>query len=58
MTDITIYGLDEYENKVVQFNYSHVFPVSLGGIEYNYRAGPEIECSFEFAFHQFDVKLL
>jgi len=54
---ITIYGLDEFDKPVVQFDYTKAFPVSLGGIKYNYRESGEIEIEFEFAFSQLIVKL-
>ena len=54
---ITIYGMDEFDKPVVQFDYTKAFPVSLGGINYNYREAGEIEIEFEFAFSQLIVKL-
>ena len=54
---ITIYGMDEFDKPVVQFDYTKAFPVSLGGINYNYRESGEIEIEFEFAFSQLIVKL-
>ena len=57
-TDITIYGLDEYNNKTIQFDYIRAFPVNLQGIEYNDRDSGEMECSFNFAYHQLKVTLL
>ncbi len=54
---ITIYGMDEFDKPIVQFDYTRAFPVSLGGINYNYRESGEIEIDFEFAFSQFLVKL-
>lgn len=57
-TDITVYGLDEYNNKKIQFNYLHAFITSLGEISYNYRDGEQIESTFTFEFGQLDVELL
>ena len=54
---ITIYGMDEFDKPIVQFDYTKAFPVSLGGINYNYRESGEIEIEFEFAFSQLIVKL-
>ncbi len=54
---ITIYDMDEFDKPIVQFDYTRAFPVSLGGINYNYRESGEIEIDFEFAFSQFLVKL-
>ena len=58
MADFTIYGLDEYNKKVVQFDYTKAFPTFLGGIDYNYRNPDEIETTFTFSYSQFYVKLL
>lgn len=57
-TDITIFGLDEYDNKVIQFDYSNAFVTSLGEINYNYRDPEQMESSFSFDFSQFTPKLL
>jgi len=57
-TNITVYGLDEYDNRVIQFDFIGVIPVSLGEISYNYRDGSEIETEFDFSFSQLIAKLL
>jgi len=57
-TDITVYGKDEFDKNIVKFLYTKAFPVSLGGINYNYRTPDEIETTFEFAFSQLIVELL
>ncbi len=57
-TTITVYGLDEYDNKTIQFDFVGVIPVSLGEIDYNYRDAKEIESEFEFSFSQLIAKLL
>lgn len=58
MADFTIFGLDEYNKKVVQFNFSKGFPTKLEGIDYSYRDSEEIESSFTLAYSQFTVNLL
>lgn len=58
MTDISIYGLDEYNKKTVRFDYLRAFPISLEGIDYNDRDPGEMECGFEFAYHQLKMVLL
>ena len=58
MTDITIYGLDEFNSKTVRFDYKRAFPVSLEGVNYNDRDPGEMECGFEFAYHQLKMSLL
>jgi hypothetical protein len=57
-TTITIYGLDEYDKRKIQFDFLGALPVSLGQIAYNYRDPMEAECTFEFAFSQFTAKLI
>jgi hypothetical protein len=57
-TNLTVFGLDEYSNRIIQFNYYHAFPVSLGGINYSDRDPGELESSFEYSYHQFESILL
>jgi hypothetical protein len=57
-TDITVYGLDEYNNKKIEFNYLHAFITGLGEIAYSYRDPDQIESSFTFEFGQLEAKLL
>lgn len=57
-TDMSLYGLNEYNQKTIEFTYTKAFPVSLGGINYNYRDSSEIDGSFTFSFSQLLIKLL
>ena len=57
-TSMTLYGLDEYENRRIEFTYTKAFPTILGNIEYNYRTTGEIEASFTFVYSQLHTKLL
>lgn len=57
-TDMTLYGLDEYENKRIQFTYTKAFPISLGSINYNYSNSEEIDSSMTFAYSQLHTKLI
>lgn len=57
-TIITLYGLDEYDHRKIQFDFTGAIPVSLGQIAYNYRDATEAESTFEFAFSQLHSKLL
>lgn len=54
----SLYSLDEFNNKTVEFTFTKAFPVTLGEINYNYRDGSELETTFEFSFDQLYVKLL
>lgn len=57
-TDISLFLLDEYDKRVVEFVFKKSFPTSLGGMNLNYRTSDEIETSFTFAYSQFIVKLV
>ena len=57
-TLITVYGLDEYNNKKIQWSYSKAFITKLNGITYNYRDAEQMESSFTFAFSQLNAELL
>ena len=57
-TNITVYGLDEFNNQKIQWDYTNAFITNLGEIAYNYREGGEIESSFTFAFGQLKCQLL
>jgi len=54
----TLYGLDEYNNKIIQFDFTKAFPVLLGELNFNYRDAAQIDTSFDFAFDQLVTKLL
>ena len=56
--DITLLALDEFDKSKVKFIYTKAFPISLGGLNFNYRTAGEIETTFEFAFSQLKVELL
>jgi hypothetical protein len=57
-TTITVYGLDEYNNNKIKFDYTGAIPVELGGINYNYRDSSEAESTFTFSFFQFQASLI
>ena len=54
--NISVFALDEYNKKVAEFVYTDCFPTALGGIEYNYRNGEEIESSFTYSYSQFIIR--
>jgi hypothetical protein len=58
MTNISIFGLDEYNERTAKFDYLRAFPIALEGINYNDRDATEMECAFEFAYHQLEMSLL
>jgi hypothetical protein len=57
-TDITVYGLDEYDNKRIKFTYKKAFPTSINGIDYNYQESGEIVSGFVFVYSQLFVEML
>jgi hypothetical protein len=57
-TDMALYGLNEYNKKVIEFTYKAAFPVSLGDISFNHQSPDEIKSSFTFSFSQLNVALL
>lgn len=58
MADLTIFGLDEYNNKKVKFDYKNAFITDLSEISYNYRDVQELESTVSFAFSQLYVTLV
>ena len=57
-TTITVFGLDEYDHKKIQFDFIGVVPVKLGMIDYDYRTEQDLESTFEFSFSQMIAKLV
>ena len=57
-TDMTLFGLDEFNNKRIEFTYTKAFPVTLGEIQYNYRNSEEITSSMTFVYSQIHSKLI
>jgi hypothetical protein len=56
--DISLFPLDEYNKRIIEFKYTRAFPVSLGGIDFNYRNPEELETNFTFTFSQLFVNLI
>ena len=54
----TIYGLDEYNNKVIKFDYDGAFPLSVASPKYDDTTPNEISSKFEFAFSFFTATLV
>ena len=57
-TNITVFGLRDYNEDIVKFNFYNAFPVSLGEIQYDYKNTEEISSYFEFSYGQKDVVLI
>lgn len=56
--NFTIFGLDEYNNRVIQFDYEGAFPTSLASPKYDDTKPDEIQSKFEFAFTFFKATLI
>ena len=57
-TDMTVFGLDEYNNEIVKWTYKRAFPTSLGEINFNNRSSGEIDTTLQFAFAEIECVLL
>ena len=60
MTDLTVYGLDEFGKKRISFTYTKALPTTIKGITYTQKAdqGEEIESGFTFLYSQMHVEIL
>ena len=57
-SNFTIYGLDEFNNKIISFEYSHAFPTNLSEINFSNQDPSEITSSVSFVFNQLNVELI
>jgi len=58
VANISIFALDEYDKRTVEFVYTNAFPTSLGGINFNNRDASEIETTFTFNYSRLLVSLV
>jgi hypothetical protein len=58
VSSFSIFGLDEYNNKIISFQYNNAFPTNLGEINFSNQDPSEINCSVTFAFNQLNVSLV
>jgi hypothetical protein len=56
-TTLTIITLDEYNRKLIKFQYEGAFITSLGGINYSHQDGVEITSTASFSYNQINVSL-
>jgi hypothetical protein len=54
-TNLTIYGLDEYNKRIISFTYTDAFPTNLGGINFSYKDAGELESTVTFSYSQLQV---
>lgn len=55
-TNLSVAALDNYNNPIVQWIFTHAFPSQLSAIDYNYTDSGEIDCSATFEFAQMFVR--
>lgn len=51
-TTISVVSVDEYNQPVLQWVFTHAFPTELGGLDLNYQNTDEINCKATFVFSQ------
>lgn len=56
-SSFTIYGLDEFNNKIISFKYTNAFPTQLSEINFSNQEINEINSNVTFAFNTLEVKL-
>jgi len=57
-SNLTVYGLDEYENRKIQWDYIGAFPTRLAEINWDYTNEAEIVSSATFEFTKIEAKLI
>lgn len=57
-TNFSVIGLNEYNQKSIEFIYYNGFITNLGGINYDYTDSEIIKSTAEFQFSQLDVNIL
>jgi hypothetical protein len=57
-SNFQIYALDEFNNRIIEFNYKQAFITGLSNIDYSYQEPNEIICNATFVFNQLNVELL
>jgi hypothetical protein len=55
---VSLFGLNEYNQKTIEFVYQNAFITNLAGINYSYRDAELIESTAQFQFSQLDIRLL
>lgn len=58
ITTFTLYGLDEYDNRIISFQYKDAFITKLGSIDFNHQSASIIIGNADFAYNQLNVELL
>lgn len=55
-TNLAIIGTDEYDKPIIQWSFTHAFPIDMPSIKLDYQNTGEITCSADFAFSQMYIK--
>lgn len=56
--NFSLFALDEYDKRIVEFKYKEAFPTAIGSINFNNRDALELETSFTFEYSQLEVSLV
>lgn len=56
--NFSLFALDEYDKRIIEFIYKDAFPTAIGAISFNNRDAGEIETSFTFEYSQLEVSLV
>jgi len=54
----TIYGLDEFNNKIISFEHTNAFPTNLSEIAFSNQDASEMNSTVTFVFNQLHVNLI
>jgi len=57
-SDFSLFALDEYDKRIIEFKYKDAFPTSVGSIDFNNRTPVELETNFTFEYSQLIVSLV
>jgi hypothetical protein len=57
-SNFTIYGEDEFNNKIISFHYEQAFIIGLSEIKYSFQSPEEATCNAKFVFNRLTVELL
>jgi hypothetical protein len=57
-SNFSLYALDEFDKKIISFDYTNAFITGLSEINYSYQEPSEITCNATFVYNQLQVNLL
>lgn len=55
-TNVSIVGLDEFNNPIIQWIFTHAFPTQLSSLNLNYQTTNELECTATLVFSQMKIR--